>query len=103
MGALSQIPDLVAICSGEPFHLPKVARRWSTRIVDQNVRVRTGRKHDLSTLFIRDVGSNRNNFDACLSTNVFSGPLERVLTPRIDDEIHALASERDGDWASKPL
>jgi len=84
-------------------HLPKVARRWPTRVVNENIWVRTGRQYGLSTLFCRDVASNWNNFDACFLMDLLRRRLKSVLVPRIDNEIHALTGERDGDCAPESL
>jgi hypothetical protein len=65
----------------------RTARRGPTRIVDENVRVRAGRQHELSTLFRRDVGSDRNNVDVCLRIRTVDLPAHPDVQKRCCNDL----------------
>ena len=66
---------------------PENRRAGATRIVDENIRGRAGRQHELSTLFRRDVGSNRNNVDVCLRIRTADLPAHSDVQKRCCNDL----------------
>jgi hypothetical protein len=55
------------LIDGRFSRTPKIARRRSARIVDENIRIRTGGVNGAPSLLCGDVGYDRNGFRAGFS------------------------------------